>query len=144
MTITLLHGERVLRKDAVSFIRGSLQVRPGLCYLTNRRLIAESVSPAARALMAISPIGRLMEGKLVKKQRVEIELRDLVRIAQERYGLNPNVLALFAGGELVLKIVFSRRQMEAWLQTLDQALRQQGKSLRRQGEGEWYVELVRS
>ena len=135
-------GERLLRKDIVSFVQGPMRVRPGTCYLTNRRVVAQSTSLLAGSLMAVSAIGRAIARKVVKPDLVEVPLRDLVRVSKERYGMNPNVLAFSTGGEPVLKVVFSGRQLRAWLDALDEALETQGKALVEEGEHTWRVRPV--
>jgi len=75
----------------------------------------------------------------VKPTITEVPLRDLVRVLQERYGVNPNVLALATSSGPVLRIAFSKRQRDAWLDALDQALQSQGRALFSEGEGAWHV-----
>ena len=140
--ITLGAGERLLRKDMVSFVQGPMRVRPGTCYLTDQRVVAQSTSLLAGSLMAVSAIGRAIARKVVKPDLVEVPLRDLVRVSKERYGVNPNVLTFSTGGDPVLKVVFSRRQLRAWLDALDEVLEAQGKALVAEGENTWQVRPV--
>ncbi len=65
-SFVLQGGERLLRRDMVSFIHGPMRVKPGTCYLTDRRVVAEQISPLAGSLMTVSAIGRAIARKWVK------------------------------------------------------------------------------
>ncbi len=131
----LQSGEHLLRKDIVSFLQGTMKVQPGNCYITSRRIVTEKYSPVVRAFLTLSALGGWLKRKLVKPEWSEIPLSSLVEISQLRYGMNPHVLALSTGGEPVVRIVFSRRQMQGWMQ----ALAAEGKMLQQSGENSWRV-----
>ena len=139
--LALQAGEELVRRDLVSFVSGPLRVRPGVCSLTTRRIVAEQRSLLGGALMAVSIIARNVVRKFSQPQQVEIPLRALTRIRRERYGVNPNVLVLHTGGEPVLKIVLNGRQWRFWMEALAAVLAQQGKRLVADGEGAWRVRL---
>ena len=134
-------GEELVRRDLVSFVSGPLRVRPGVCYLTTQRIVAEHRSLLGGAMMAASIIARNLVRKFSKPQQVEIPLRALTRVSRERYGVNPNVLALHTGGEPVLKIVMNARQWRFWMEALAAVLERQGKRLVADGERAWRVKL---
>ncbi len=134
-------GEELVRRDLVSFVSGPLRVRPGVCYLTTQRIVAEHRSLLGGAMMAASIIARNLVRKFSQPQQVEIPLRALTRVSRERYGVNPNVLALHTGGEPVLKIVMNVRQWRFWMEALAAVLERQGKRLVADGERAWRVKL---
>jgi hypothetical protein len=116
-------GEQLLRKDPVSIVAGKLASRTGICYITNQRVVVDSEILLAGVAGAISILMRAILRKFNQfgTRHQEIALSNLSEISVGKYGLNKTVDIVFEDGEKV-RLVFSAKTREKWLNTLDEAL----------------------
>lgn len=116
-------GEQLLRKDPVSIVEGKLASRTGLCYITTQRVVVESEFLLAGVAGAVSIMMRAILKKFNQfgTRHQEIALSNLSEISLGKYGLNKTVDIAFEDGKK-LRLVFSAKTREKWLNTLDEAL----------------------
>ena len=112
----LQDGEKVVRGDTASYVKGKLNVASGKLTLTDRRLVFEQSSVIASAFGLLGAL--VLAPLLPRKVVMDLPLGQVASFSRGQYGLNKNVVMITArdGKEYRFAAKF-----ESWVPVLSMA-----------------------